>query len=136
MITRRQALRGISLGTALPLAGFSPAFSWAQAATAPLSGEEKALHALNRLAYGPRPADMAAIKQQGAERWLQAFLAAQLEPARLSPPEALKTRLAALNTQTLSQGELIGRYREASQANRVAKREATAMDGKADDAKV
>lgn len=136
MITRRQALRGISLGTALPLAGFAPVLGWAQAATAPLNAEERALHALNRLAYGPRPADMAAIKQQGAERWLQAFLVAQLEPARLSPPEALKTRLAALDTQSLSQAELIGRYREATQANRVARREAAAMDGKADDAKV
>ncbi|MEH0166274.1 DUF1800 domain-containing protein [Roseateles microcysteis] len=130
-LTRRQALQGISLASALPLAG---SISWAQAPR--LSADEKALHALNRLGYGPRPSDITAIRQHGAERWLQSFLAAQLEPAKLAPPEALKARLAALDTQRLSQGELIGRYREATQANRVARREAAAMDGKADNAKV
>ena len=129
--TRRQALLGLTLASTLP---FASGISWAQSPR--LSAEEKALHALNRLAYGPRPSDMAAIRQQGAERWLQQFLAAQLEPAGLAAPDALKTRLAALTTQTLSQGELIGRYREATQANRVARREAAAMDGQANDAKV
>ncbi|MDM4768053.1 DUF1800 domain-containing protein [Pelomonas sp. SE-A7] len=109
------------MASTLPLAGLG----WSQGA-APLSAEEKALHALNRLAYGPRPGDVAAMRSLGAERWLQAFLAAQFEPASAAAPEALKTRLAGLDTQALSQAELIGRYREATQANRANRREAAA----------
>jgi len=118
MIDRRHLLAG---GAALVL----PA--WA-AADAPLDATERALHALNRLAYGPRPADAAAIQSLGAERWLARWLDEQLSPASLAQPPALQARLRAMDTLSLGQGELLGRYREAQQANREAKREA-AKDG-------
>jgi uncharacterized protein (DUF1800 family) len=89
----------------------------------PLSAEERALHALNRLGYGPRPADAAAIAQQGAARWLARFLAEQLEPRRLPQPEALGERLAGLEVLKLDQATLVGRYREAVKAAREARRE-------------
>ena len=46
----------------------------------PLTAEERASHALNRLAFGPRPADAAAIQAQGPKRWLADFIATQLAP--------------------------------------------------------
>src|SRR5262245_16745586 len=44
----------------------------------PLSEDERILHALNRLGYGPRPGDVARIKAIG----LAAYLDAQLHPDR------------------------------------------------------
>ncbi|WP_422018286.1 DUF1800 domain-containing protein [Roseateles sp.] len=91
--------------------------------TPPLSADERALHALNRLGYGPRPADATAIAAQGADAWLERFLTEQLEPRRLPQPEALAARLAGMDVLRLGQAELLGRYREAIKATREAKRE-------------
>ncbi|MDR7332836.1 DUF1800 domain-containing protein [Roseateles asaccharophilus] len=93
------------------------------AAASPLSADERALHALNRLGYGPRPADAAAIAEQGAERWLARFLDEQLQPRRLPQPDALATRLACLEVLKLDQAELMTRYRDAVRAAREARRE-------------
>lgn len=92
-------------------------------AAAPLTAEERAVHALNRLGYGPCPADSAAIASEGVEAWLARFLADQLEPRRLAQPEGLKARLAGLDVLGLSQAELLGRYRDATRAAREARRE-------------
>jgi uncharacterized protein (DUF1800 family) len=88
-----------------------------------LTPEERAAHALNRLAYGPRPADAAAIALQGAGPWLDQYLADQLEPRRIPQPAVLTERLAGLEVLKLDQSELISRYREAIKAAREAKRE-------------
>ncbi|RZL86262.1 MAG: DUF1800 family protein, partial [Variovorax sp.] len=105
-----------------------------QAAVAtPLSADERALHAINRLGYGPRPADAAAIAAQGADKWLERFLTEQLEPRRLREPEGLRARLAGLEVLQLGQAELLGRYREAVKAAREARREqAQGMKAEAD----
>jgi uncharacterized protein (DUF1800 family) len=116
MLGRTTALLGMALLT-------RPGLAASAAAGAALSAEERALHALNRLGYGPRPADAAAIAGQGAQQWLERFLAEQLEPRRLPQPAALAERLAGLEVLKLSQGELLGRYREAVRATREARRE-------------
>ncbi|TXI23575.1 MAG: DUF1800 domain-containing protein [Roseateles sp.] len=89
---------------------------------APLSAEERALHALNRLAYGPRPQDLQDIATQGAEAWLERFLGEQLQPGRLPAPAALQTRLAGLELLTLSPNELLHRERALRQARRTQRR--------------
>jgi uncharacterized protein (DUF1800 family) len=113
----------LSSGAALAGACMLARRSQAAAPAAPLSADERALHALNRLGYGPRPADAAAIAQQGAERWLARFLAEQLQPRSLAQPQALTERLAGLEVLQLGQAELLGRYREAVKAAREARRE-------------
>jgi uncharacterized protein (DUF1800 family) len=130
MKTRRHVLgSGAALAGAL-LARRAPA---AAPATAPLSADERALHALNRLGYGPRPADAAAIAAQGAGAWLERFLSDQLQPRRLREPEALSARLAGLEVLQLGQAELLGRYREAVKAAREARRDqARGMAAEAD----
>src|SRR5271170_1057148 len=35
-----------------------------------LSSDEAVLHALNRLAYGPRPGDVERVKQMGLAKWI------------------------------------------------------------------
>src|SRR5258708_22277995 len=35
-----------------------------------LSSDEAILHALNRLAYGPRPGDVERVRQMGLARWI------------------------------------------------------------------
>ncbi|HEY0953424.1 MAG TPA: DUF1800 domain-containing protein [Roseateles sp.] len=111
---------GAALAGALMLARRAPA---AALANAPLSADERALHALNRLGYGPRPADAAAIAAQGARPWLERFLDDQLNPRRLPQPEGLAATLAGLDVLRLGQAELLGRYREAVKAAREARRE-------------
>jgi uncharacterized protein (DUF1800 family) len=116
--------RRLLLGSAAALAGTTLLARHSLATPGPaLSVDERALHALNRLGYGPRPADAAAIAEQGAEKWLERFLTEQLEPRRLAQPAALTERLAGLEVLKLSQGELLGRYREATRAAREARRE-------------
>ena len=118
--------RRFVLGSATALVGAAMLARRSQAAAAPalpLSADERALHALNRLGYGPRPTDAAAITAEGADRWLERFLTEQLEPRRLPQPEALSTRLAGLEVLKLGQAELLGRYREAVKAAREARRE-------------
>ncbi|MFG6412829.1 DUF1800 family protein [Roseateles sp. DC23W] len=121
MINRR-----FVLGCAVALAG-APLARLAGAAAAsaggPLSADERALHALNRLGYGPRPADAAVIAAQGAERWLARFLDEQLQPRLLPVPEPLATRLAGLEVLRLDQAALLSRYRDAVRAAREARRE-------------
>jgi uncharacterized protein (DUF1800 family) len=55
--------------------------------------EAAVTHALNRLAFGPRPGDVAQVSAMGLSRWIDR----QLEPAGLDDT-ALETRLARLET--------------------------------------
>ena len=115
MISKRRFLQ-TALGSSLVASMSSTSLNaWAQT-SALQPGEERALHALNRLAYGPRPEDMAAIRSEGADRWLKGFIDRQLDPSSLSLPAALQTRLEGLDTQSLSQAELLARYRRVVQA--------------------
>ncbi|MGM9515461.1 DUF1800 domain-containing protein [Roseateles sp. DB2] len=112
---RRYLLLGSS---ALPLMASLPGTGRAEvpARQAPLNEEERAHHALKRLAYGPRPQDVQDMQRLGAARWLEGFLQAQLQPQAL--PATLEQRLAGLGTWRESQGELGERFRRAQQAQR------------------
>src|SRR5689334_19695068 len=46
----------------------------------PLTEDEQVLHVLNRLGYGPRPADVARVRAMG----VAAYLDQQLDPRRLA----------------------------------------------------
>ncbi|MBV8604935.1 MAG: DUF1800 domain-containing protein [Pelomonas sp.] len=105
---------------------------WAADAAAPLGDQERALHALERLGFGPRPADSETILAQGPGAWLKGFLGAQLQGARIDLPDALDQRLAAEDTARLDQGELYERFRRAQQLERELKKAQTDGD-KADD---
>jgi uncharacterized protein (DUF1800 family) len=72
---------------------------------AALTSQQKTLHALNRLTFGPRPGDEAAVAKMGLEAWFQQ----QLHPERIDDA-ALDQRLAAFPAMRLSTAELMRRF--------------------------
>ena len=62
-------------------------------------------HALNRLTFGASVADIARVREMGLGVWIDA----QLQPAR-GENAALKSRLASLETISMSTGELREKY--------------------------
>jgi hypothetical protein len=74
----------------------------------------KALHVLNRLAYGPAPGDIELVMRIGPQRWI----ARQLQPESLPLPEALSAKLATLATTQLPAGAVLGQFQAAQQAVR------------------
>jgi hypothetical protein len=75
------------------------------ARTAPLNPQEKALHALNRLTFGPRPGDEAAIEKMGFDPWLER----QLNPGTIDD-SAFEKRMESFPAMKLSQQELERRF--------------------------
>src|SRR5271170_6666270 len=49
------------------------------ASTQQIQGEQRALHALNRFTFGPRPGDVAAVRAMGLKRWFEQ----QLNPSSI-----------------------------------------------------
>src|SRR5262252_348153 len=67
-----------------------------------LSPDEAVLHALNRLAYGPRPGDIERVQQIGLAKWIDQ----QLNPTPIDD-KALEARLESLPTLRMSTATLI-----------------------------
>ena len=82
-----------------------------------LSADEGILHALNRLAYGPRPGDIERVRQMGLAKWIDL----QLNPQALDDT-AMEARLRAYPTLQMSTAQLITEYPNPKQAaNQAAK---------------
>ena len=75
------------------------------AVESPLSPDQRALHALNRLTFGPRPGDVAAVEAMGLQKWIDA----QLNPETIDD-SALEARLTDYPAMRLSQHELVERF--------------------------
>src|ERR1700693_906377 len=76
-----------------------------------LSPEEAIFHALNRLAYGPRPGDVERVRQMGLAKWIDQ----QLTPNSIDD-KALNARLENLPTLSMSAAQLIEEYPQPKQA--------------------
>jgi uncharacterized protein (DUF1800 family) len=76
-----------------------------------LTVDEAILHALNRLAYGPRQGDVERVKQIGLAKWIDQ----QLNPASIDD-KAVEGRLEALPTLRLNSAKLIEEYPRPKQA--------------------
>jgi len=70
-----------------------------------IQGDERVLHALNRLTFGPRPGDIAAVQAIGLKRWFEQ----QLQPESIDD-SALEARLANFPAMKMSQEALMERY--------------------------
>jgi hypothetical protein len=68
-------------------------------------GEARVVHALNRLTFGPRPMQIAAVERAGLDRWFEK----QLNPAEIDD-SALEARLADYPATKMSISELEARY--------------------------
>jgi uncharacterized protein (DUF1800 family) len=76
-----------------------------------LSEDQKLLHLLNRITFGPRPGDVARIKQAGIDR----FIEEQLHPETIDDSDLAK-RLEVLPTQRMASAELYQFYPPPQQA--------------------
>ena len=80
--------------------------------------DEAIVHVLNRVAFGPTPADMQHVRATGIARYLDE----QLHPERLSDP-GMDARLAGLETLHLSSREIAERFEIPQLMARRAKKE-------------
>ena len=76
-----------------------------------LTEDEAILHALNRLAYGPRPGDIERVRQMSLEKWVNQ----QLNPDSIHD-SAVGERLADYRTLQMSSARLLEEYPPEAQA--------------------
>jgi hypothetical protein len=87
-----------------------------------LSVDEAILHALNRLAYGPRPGDVERVKQMGLAKWIDE----QLNPGAIDD-KALEARLENYPTLRMSSAKLLDEYPQPKQAEKQEQKRAVAV---------
>jgi uncharacterized protein (DUF1800 family) len=76
-----------------------------------LSTDEAIQHALNRLAYGPRPGDVERVRQMGLAKWIDQ----QLNPQTIDD-RAVEARLNIYPTLTMKTPQLLAEYPNPKQA--------------------
>lgn len=84
---------------------------------APLTKQEKVLHALNRLTFGPHPGDEAAVERMGLKAWFNQ----QLHPDSIDD-SAFEQRLAQLPSSNLPIRQLLLRFPEPQRLRQMALR--------------
>ncbi len=87
-----------------------------------LNADEAIMHALNRLAYGPRPGDVERVRQMGLAKWIDQ----QLNPNSIDD-KALDARLENYPTLKMTAAKLIEDYPQPKQAEKQAAKRAQAQ---------
>ena len=72
---------------------------------APLTQEQRAIHVLNRLTFGPRPGDLGHVLEIGVDKWIDQ----QLHPESIDD-STLNARLGPLRTLRMSPKELVENF--------------------------
>jgi uncharacterized protein (DUF1800 family) len=70
-----------------------------------MDARKRAVHALNRLTFGPRPSDVERVRQMGVDRWIEL----ELHPERIDD-SALEARLAPFRTQRMDTKEIVENF--------------------------
>jgi uncharacterized protein (DUF1800 family) len=70
---------------------------------ATLATDKQALHVLNRLAYGPRPGDVEAVRRVSVKEWIRQ----QLDPAKLPENPLLESRIKLLSSLEMPTWQVI-----------------------------
>src|SRR5262245_20534070 len=71
-----------------------------------LSVDKQAVHALNRLTFGPRPGDVEQVRRLGVEKWINQ----QLHPEQIAENPILETKLQPLGTLQLPTWQIVENY--------------------------
>jgi hypothetical protein len=87
-------------------------------ADASANEQKRAVHALNRLTFGPRPGDVERVMAMGVDRWIDL----QLHPEKISD-NAVESRLAQFRTLHMSAHEMVAEFPDNQMVKQV-------MDGK------
>jgi uncharacterized protein (DUF1800 family) len=77
----------------------------ASASDSKLNERQRAMHALNRLAFGPRPGDVDAIAKSGVDAWIEQ----QLRPEAI-PDRAVEARISMMPTMKMSNAQIVKTY--------------------------
>jgi uncharacterized protein (DUF1800 family) len=80
----------------------------------PEEQKKRAVHALNRLTFGPRPEDVQQVMAMGVDRWIDL----QLHPEKIND-EAIEARLAAFRTLRMSPKELAENFPDGQMVKQV-----------------
>ena len=72
----------------------------------PISKDQKIIHALNRLTFGPRPTDLDEVEKMGLKKWIDV----QLHPDRIPENPLLEAKLSPLDTLRMTPRELAENY--------------------------
>ena len=64
------------------------------------------MHALDRLTFGPRPGDVAAVKKMGLKKWIDL----QLHPDQIPENRELDKRLQPLESLRMTQADTVAEY--------------------------
>ena len=83
-----------------------------------LNEQKRAVHALNRLTFGPRPGDIEQVMAMGVDQWIDL----QLHPEKMSDA-AIESRLAPFRTLRMSPREMVEEFPDSQMVRQV-------MDGK------
>ncbi len=83
-----------------------------------MNEHKRAMQALNRLTFGPRPGDVQQVMAMGVDRWIDL----QLHPEKI-PDSAIESRLAAFRTLHMSSKEIAEEFPDNQMVKQV-------MDGK------
>jgi uncharacterized protein (DUF1800 family) len=94
------------------LIGTISVFLISQADAAELTEEQRALHVLNRLGYGPRPGDVERVVALGVDHYIDV----QLNPEKIRLPNELLDRLDTLTSQDMPVGDLLAEFVEVNKA--------------------
>ncbi len=78
----------------------------ADAADVKLAAERQIVHVLNRLTFGPTPADIEQVRRIGIDAWIDQ----QLHPERLTEDPALEAKLRQFDTLDMPTWQLLEKY--------------------------
>src|ERR1700729_2418677 len=113
--------RSALIGTLCVLMAAQPLYAAAPVVrVTEIQGQERVLHALNRLTFGPRPGDVAAVEKMGLNKWFEL----QLNPQKIDD-SVLEAKLAEYPAMNLPLAELERKFPGPQAIKAI-------MDGKAD----
>ena len=107
-LLRRQItllLAGLTLGLAVSVQLANAKKDKREYASSQMDGQKRALHALNRLAFGPRPGDVERVAAMGVDKWIDQ----QLDPDKIDD-HALDARLEQLRTLRMNTREMVENF--------------------------
>jgi hypothetical protein len=96
-----------------------------------LTADEAIFHALNRLAYGPRPGGVERVRQMGLAKWIEQ----QLNPNGIED-RAVEARLEQFPTLRMSTAKLLAEYPQPKQQEKQAGARAARLEQRPGDAAV
>ncbi len=101
---RKVAISAVLLAAAV-VVPIAAAKKKAAGTSAAMDERKRAVHALNRLAFGPRPEDVERVEAIGVDRWIEQ----QLHPDKIDD-SALEARLAQFRTLRMSTREIVENF--------------------------